>query len=151
MLHLVPYGTWQLINDHPTSSFSTTGSTEEYQKSCTVGMAGLVLSLLSSSWFPLDLSAHQDALILVGNLLAGRIKVEHWLLNQCPSVFSMPALFHALLLCISLKEARQAKLMSVLLVCWFTDLIDKTEILNLILITALCGDWGVDCDSCFVK
>nr|XP_056711144.1 huntingtin [Euleptes europaea] len=50
--------------------FSMTGSTEEYQKSCTVGMAGLVLSLLSSAWFPLDLSAHQDALILVGNLLA---------------------------------------------------------------------------------
>uniref|UniRef100_A0A670JRY6 Huntingtin n=1 Tax=Podarcis muralis TaxID=64176 RepID=A0A670JRY6_PODMU len=36
----------------------------------TIGMAGLVLSLLSSAWFPLDLSAHQDALILAGNLLA---------------------------------------------------------------------------------
>ncbi|XP_077157717.1 huntingtin isoform X3 [Paroedura picta] len=50
--------------------FPTMGSTEECQKNCTVGMAGLVLSLLSSAWFPLDLSAHQDALILVGNLLA---------------------------------------------------------------------------------
>ena len=30
----------------------------------------MVLSLLSSTWFPLDLSAHQDALILTGNLLA---------------------------------------------------------------------------------
>ncbi|XP_054855013.1 huntingtin isoform X2 [Eublepharis macularius] len=50
--------------------FSVMGSTEEYQKSCTIGMAGLVLSLLSSAWFPLDLSAHQDALILAGNLLA---------------------------------------------------------------------------------
>ncbi|TSK22541.1 Huntingtin [Bagarius yarrelli] len=30
----------------------------------------MVLSLLSSAWFPLDLSAHQDALMLAGNLLA---------------------------------------------------------------------------------
>ncbi|XP_019381604.1 PREDICTED: huntingtin isoform X1 [Gavialis gangeticus] len=43
---------------------------EESRKSCTIGMAGMVLSLLSSAWFPLDLSAHQDALILTGNLLA---------------------------------------------------------------------------------
>ncbi|NXJ12059.1 HD protein, partial [Odontophorus gujanensis] len=43
---------------------------DDAQKGCTVGMAGLVLSLLSSTWFPLDLSAHQDALILTGNLLA---------------------------------------------------------------------------------
>ncbi|XP_061440675.1 huntingtin [Rhineura floridana] len=50
--------------------FSLLGSTEECQKSSTVGMAGLVLSLISSAWFPLDLSAHQDALILAGNLLA---------------------------------------------------------------------------------
>lgn len=34
-------------------------------------MATTVLTLLSSAWFPLDLSAHQDALILAGNLLAG--------------------------------------------------------------------------------
>lgn len=34
-------------------------------------MASMVLSLLSSAWFPLDLSAHQDALMLAGNLLAG--------------------------------------------------------------------------------
>lgn len=31
----------------------------------------MILTLLSSAWFPLDLSAHQDALILAGNLLAG--------------------------------------------------------------------------------
>ncbi|XP_010149238.1 PREDICTED: huntingtin, partial [Eurypyga helias] len=43
---------------------------DEAQKGCTIGMAGMVLSLLSSAWFPLDLSAHQDALILTGNLLA---------------------------------------------------------------------------------
>ncbi|XP_042325579.1 huntingtin [Sceloporus undulatus] len=50
--------------------FSLLGSTEESQKNTTIGMAGLVLSLLSSAWLPLDLSAHQDALILAGNLLA---------------------------------------------------------------------------------
>ncbi|XP_044273862.1 huntingtin isoform X3 [Varanus komodoensis] len=49
---------------------SLLSSTEESQKNSTIGMAGLVLSLLSSAWFLLDLSAHQDALILVGNLLA---------------------------------------------------------------------------------
>ncbi|XP_060634006.2 huntingtin isoform X2 [Anolis sagrei] len=50
--------------------FYLPGSTEESQKNSTIGMAGLVLSLLSSAWLPLDLSAHQDALILAGNLLA---------------------------------------------------------------------------------
>ncbi|XP_066242929.1 huntingtin isoform X4 [Saccopteryx leptura] len=45
-------------------------TSEESRKSCTVGMATVVLTLLSSAWFPLDLSAHQDALILAGNLLA---------------------------------------------------------------------------------
>ncbi|XP_055988635.1 huntingtin isoform X2 [Sorex fumeus] len=45
-------------------------ATDESRKSCTVGMAAMVLTLLSSAWFPLDLSAHQDALILTGNLLA---------------------------------------------------------------------------------
>uniref|UniRef100_A0A803YPZ1 Uncharacterized protein n=1 Tax=Meleagris gallopavo TaxID=9103 RepID=A0A803YPZ1_MELGA len=49
-------------------------SSDDTQKGCTVGMAGMVLSLLSSTWFPLDLSAHQDALILTGNLLAGKGK-----------------------------------------------------------------------------
>ncbi|NWV76022.1 HD protein, partial [Dasyornis broadbenti] len=49
---------------------SQSSSSDEAQKGCTIGMAGLVLSLLSSAWFPLDLSAHQDALILTGNLLA---------------------------------------------------------------------------------
>uniref|UniRef100_A0A7N5ZX54 Huntingtin n=1 Tax=Anabas testudineus TaxID=64144 RepID=A0A7N5ZX54_ANATE len=41
------------------------------RRSLTVGMANVILSLLSSAWFPLDLSAHQDALMLSGNLLAG--------------------------------------------------------------------------------
>ncbi|XP_019513502.1 PREDICTED: huntingtin isoform X6 [Hipposideros armiger] len=45
-------------------------ASDESRKSCTVGMASMVLTLLSSAWFPLDLSAHQDALILAGNLLA---------------------------------------------------------------------------------
>ncbi|NXF09243.1 HD protein, partial [Smithornis capensis] len=49
---------------------SQPSSSDDAQKGCTIGMAGLVLSLLSSAWFPLDLSAHQDALILTGNLLA---------------------------------------------------------------------------------
>jgi len=55
-----------------TSSVSQPSSSDDTQKGCTVGMAGMVLSLLSSTWFPLDLSAHQDALILTGNLLAGK-------------------------------------------------------------------------------
>lgn len=46
-------------------------ASDESRKSCTVGMASMILTLLSSAWFPLDLSAHQDALILAGNLLAG--------------------------------------------------------------------------------
>uniref|UniRef100_A0A673TZ91 Huntingtin n=1 Tax=Suricata suricatta TaxID=37032 RepID=A0A673TZ91_SURSU len=45
-------------------------ASDESRKSCTVGMATVVLTLLSSAWFPLDLSAHQDALVLAGNLLA---------------------------------------------------------------------------------
>ncbi|XP_051983247.1 huntingtin isoform X2 [Xyrauchen texanus] len=45
-------------------------SNEEVRKSLTVGVASMVLSLLSSAWFPLDLSAHQAALLLAGNLLA---------------------------------------------------------------------------------
>ncbi|KAM9142848.1 huntingtin isoform 2-T2 [Pangshura tecta] len=51
-------------------SASQLSPSEESRKSCTIGMAGMVLSLLSTAWFPLDLSAHQDALILAGNLLA---------------------------------------------------------------------------------
>ncbi|XP_051784194.1 huntingtin isoform X2 [Erpetoichthys calabaricus] len=51
-------------------SLSQSNSSDELQKNCTVGMANIILSLLSSAWFPLDLSAHQDALTLVGNLLA---------------------------------------------------------------------------------
>ncbi|KAF6371843.1 huntingtin [Rhinolophus ferrumequinum] len=45
-------------------------TSDEPRKSCTVGMATAVLTLLSSAWFPLDLPAHQEALILAGNLLA---------------------------------------------------------------------------------
>lgn len=52
-------------------SLSQSGSSEEVRRSLTVGVAGMVLSLLSSAWFPLDLSAHQAALLLAGNLLAG--------------------------------------------------------------------------------
>ncbi|XP_036790015.1 huntingtin isoform X4 [Oncorhynchus mykiss] len=46
------------------------GPLEEGKRSLTVGMANMMMSLLSSAWFPLDLSAHQDALLLAGNLLA---------------------------------------------------------------------------------
>ncbi|XP_012667730.2 huntingtin [Otolemur garnettii] len=45
-------------------------TSDDSRKSCTVGMATMILTLLSSAWFPLDLSAHQDALILAGNLIA---------------------------------------------------------------------------------
>ncbi|XP_067297352.1 huntingtin isoform X3 [Pseudorasbora parva] len=51
-------------------SLSQSGSSEEVRRSLTVGVTGMVLSLLSSAWFPLDLSAHQGALLLAGNLLA---------------------------------------------------------------------------------
>uniref|UniRef100_A0A673IQF8 Huntingtin n=1 Tax=Sinocyclocheilus rhinocerous TaxID=307959 RepID=A0A673IQF8_9TELE len=46
------------------------GGSEEVRRSLTVGVASMVLSLISSAWFPLDLSAHQAALLLAGNLLA---------------------------------------------------------------------------------
>lgn len=62
---------------------------DESRKSCTVGMASVVLTLLSSAWLPLDLSAHQDALILAGNLLAG-MGTEFW---QKPQAFSFWFLF----------------------------------------------------------
>ncbi|XP_040191278.1 huntingtin isoform X2 [Rana temporaria] len=51
-------------------SISQQSPSDEPRKSCTAGMTNMILSLLSSAWFPLDLSAHQDALILAGNLLA---------------------------------------------------------------------------------
>ncbi|XP_072534605.1 huntingtin isoform X5 [Salminus brasiliensis] len=51
-------------------SQSQSGSNEESRRTLTVGVTSMVLSLLSSAWFPLDLSAHQDALMLAGNLLA---------------------------------------------------------------------------------
>uniref|UniRef100_A0A671P6T4 Huntingtin n=1 Tax=Sinocyclocheilus anshuiensis TaxID=1608454 RepID=A0A671P6T4_9TELE len=46
------------------------GGSEEVRRSLTVGVASMVLSLISSAWFPLDLSAHQAALLLAGNLIA---------------------------------------------------------------------------------
>ncbi|CAK6962936.1 huntingtin isoform X10 [Scomber scombrus] len=53
------------------ASSNTSSSTPDTERrTLTVGMANMVLSLLSSAWFPLDLSAHQDALMLSGNLLA---------------------------------------------------------------------------------
>ncbi|KAG9346961.1 hypothetical protein JZ751_005888 [Albula glossodonta] len=52
------------------SSLYKSRAREEVRRSCMVGMANMVLSLLSSAWFPLDLTAHQDALLLAGNLLA---------------------------------------------------------------------------------
>ncbi|XP_064420262.1 huntingtin isoform X1 [Latimeria chalumnae] len=51
-------------------SMSQSNPTDESRKSCVVGMANMIQSLLSSAWFPLDLSSHQDALILAGNLLS---------------------------------------------------------------------------------
>ncbi|XP_077574963.1 huntingtin isoform X4 [Stigmatopora nigra] len=48
---------------------SNTSAPDVERKTLIVGMSNMVLSLLSSAWFPLDLSAHQDALLLAGNLL----------------------------------------------------------------------------------
>ncbi|XP_026214662.1 huntingtin isoform X2 [Anabas testudineus] len=52
------------------SSANSSSGPDTERRSLTVGMANVILSLLSSAWFPLDLSAHQDALMLSGNLLA---------------------------------------------------------------------------------
>uniref|UniRef100_A0A7N6BBY5 Huntingtin n=1 Tax=Anabas testudineus TaxID=64144 RepID=A0A7N6BBY5_ANATE len=66
-----------LASNFPVCTWSTgwhcgyVSSTNTERRSLTVGMANVILSLLSSAWFPLDLSAHQDALMLSGNLLAG--------------------------------------------------------------------------------
>ncbi|XP_067354239.1 huntingtin isoform X1 [Channa argus] len=57
-------------NSAPASSSTSVTAPDSERRSLTVGMANVVLSLLSSAWFPLDLSAHQDALLLSGNLLA---------------------------------------------------------------------------------
>ncbi|XP_049423655.1 huntingtin isoform X3 [Epinephelus fuscoguttatus] len=54
----------------PASSNTTSSAPETERRTLTVGMANMVLSLLSSAWFPLDLSSHQDALLLSGNLIA---------------------------------------------------------------------------------
>ncbi|KAJ8383153.1 hypothetical protein SKAU_G00039310 [Synaphobranchus kaupii] len=51
-------------------SLSLPGPGDDGRRTSMMGMANIVLSLLSSAWFPLDLSAHQDALLLAGNLLA---------------------------------------------------------------------------------
>lgn len=57
----------------PASSTTLSSVPDTERRTLTVGMANMVLSLLSSAWFPLDLSAHQDALLLSGNLLAGEL------------------------------------------------------------------------------
>ncbi|XP_033945672.1 huntingtin isoform X3 [Pseudochaenichthys georgianus] len=54
----------------PASSASSSSAPDTERRTLTVGMANMVLSLLSSAWFPLDLASHQDALLLTGNLLA---------------------------------------------------------------------------------
>ncbi|KAK1886925.1 Huntingtin [Dissostichus eleginoides] len=54
----------------PASSASSSSAPDTERRTLTVGMANMVLSLLSSAWFPLDLGSHQDALLLSGNLLA---------------------------------------------------------------------------------
>ncbi|KAK5899903.1 hypothetical protein CesoFtcFv8_009330 [Champsocephalus esox] len=54
----------------PASSASSSSAPDTERRTLTVGMANMVLSLLSSAWFPLDLASHQDALLLSGNLLA---------------------------------------------------------------------------------
>ncbi|XP_075893458.1 huntingtin isoform X5 [Nelusetta ayraudi] len=53
-----------------TPASSSAAAPEAERRTLIVGMANMILSLLSSAWFPLDLSAHQDALILSGNLLS---------------------------------------------------------------------------------
>uniref|UniRef100_A0A8C9ZP28 Huntingtin n=1 Tax=Sander lucioperca TaxID=283035 RepID=A0A8C9ZP28_SANLU len=65
-----------LASNFPVCTWSTgwhcgyVSSSNTERRTLTVGMANMVLSLLSSAWFPLDLSSHQDALLLSGNLLA---------------------------------------------------------------------------------
>ncbi|XP_028309494.1 huntingtin isoform X2 [Gouania willdenowi] len=51
-------------------SSNASSAPDSVRGTLTLGIANMVLSLLSSAWFPLDLSAHQDALMLSGNLLA---------------------------------------------------------------------------------
>ncbi|KAM3623028.1 uncharacterized protein V6R79_006105 [Siganus canaliculatus] len=57
-------------NNASASSSTSSSAADTERRTLTVGMTNMVLSLLSSAWFPLDLSAHQDALLLSGNLLA---------------------------------------------------------------------------------
>uniref|UniRef100_A0A3P8PXR4 Huntingtin n=1 Tax=Astatotilapia calliptera TaxID=8154 RepID=A0A3P8PXR4_ASTCA len=65
-----------LASNFPVGNWSTgwhcgyVSSNNAERRTLTVGIANTVLSLLSSAWFPLDLSAHQDALLLSGNLIA---------------------------------------------------------------------------------
>uniref|UniRef100_A0A3B4FEU3 Huntingtin n=1 Tax=Pundamilia nyererei TaxID=303518 RepID=A0A3B4FEU3_9CICH len=62
-----------LASNFPVGNWSTgwhCGYVNAERRTLTVGIANTVLSLLSSAWFPLDLSAHQDALLLSGNLIA---------------------------------------------------------------------------------
>lgn len=62
--------THSLSHSGSTPAPSSTAAPDTEKKTLIVGMANMVLSLLSSAWFPLDLSAHQDALLLAGNFLA---------------------------------------------------------------------------------
>uniref|UniRef100_UPI00358E7878 huntingtin isoform X3 n=1 Tax=Myxine glutinosa TaxID=7769 RepID=UPI00358E7878 len=50
-------------------SVPTRAGKENYS-GVSVAMLPMVLALLSSSWFPLDLNAHQDALLLAGNIVS---------------------------------------------------------------------------------
>uniref|UniRef100_A0AAV2LJ79 Huntingtin n=1 Tax=Knipowitschia caucasica TaxID=637954 RepID=A0AAV2LJ79_KNICA len=55
---------------HSSNTPASSAAPDTEKKTLIMGVANMVLSLLSSAWFPLDLSAHQDALLLAGNLLA---------------------------------------------------------------------------------
>ncbi|XP_072319508.1 huntingtin isoform X8 [Eucyclogobius newberryi] len=55
---------------HSSNMPTSSSAADTEKKTLVMGVANMVLSLLSSAWFPLDLSAHQDALLLAGNLLA---------------------------------------------------------------------------------
>ncbi|XP_055013837.1 huntingtin isoform X4 [Boleophthalmus pectinirostris] len=55
---------------HSSHTPASSSAPDTEKKTLVMGVASMVLSLLSSAWFPLDLSAHQDALLLAGNLLA---------------------------------------------------------------------------------
>nr|CAM12495.1 Huntingtin [Branchiostoma floridae] len=68
----------QLSQEFPVCQYTTAWCCVKHLSTTCVSITGsgggplpMVLSLLLSSWLPLDLAAHQDALLLAGNLLAG--------------------------------------------------------------------------------